>query len=134
MSAIHPEISSIIRKRDAIHHHLYVEYRPLSALEQMVGLLNEIREEHRDEEAVTKIKQQYHRITGMQSRTARGQHGHKMRTVYWGYLTKINAILWDKGYLLEQTYRGITPAETLKKEKATPEDKPFPERLSEDIK
>lgn len=103
---IHPEITSIIQKRDLIHRYLYLDYHPLKALEGMVGLLYELHTEHQDPELLKKITQQFHIITRMQSRTARAQHGRKMKTIYWGYLRNINQILLN-GYLSNEFYNGF---------------------------
>lgn len=52
---------------------------------------------------------------------------------YMGLWSDLWLILWDNGYMHENTFMGIIPARTLEKTKETPEMVPFPERLSEDL-
>ena len=131
--AIHPEIGSIIRKRDEIHDYLYKGYRPLRALVTMTGLLHEIQRKHRDDELLANILKEriFYERTGSKRQKAR--YANEMRPQYESYLEQINNILWKHDYLIDKTYMGITPASTLKKEKEPFERKPFPERLSEEL-
>lgn len=131
--AIHPEIGSIIRKRDEIHNYLYNEYRPLTALVTMTGLLYEIQRKHRDDELLANIMKERIVYEKTVSKKQIRRYAHEMRSKYEDYLEQINNILWKYDYLIDKTYMGITPASSLKKERETPERKPFPERLSEEL-
>jgi len=131
--AIHPEIGSIIRKRDEIHNYLYNEYRPVKALVTMTGLLYEIQRKHRDDELLANIMKERIVYEGTSSKRQNVRYAHEMRPKYEGYLEQINNILWKHDYLIDKTYMGITPASTLKKERESPERVPFPERLSEEL-
>jgi len=104
---VHPEIASIIRKRDEVHHFLYSNYNPLRALEGMVGLIYEIKREDRDEELIDKILKNINYLTQMRSRTARETEGLKMKQIFWGYLEQVNTILMTKGYLSNEFYTGF---------------------------
>lgn len=131
---VHPEITSLIRKRDEIHSVLYThDYAPGLAIQQMIGLLFELEEKDQDEEIIEDLMKKFHFLSTMASQTNRNIHGKAMKPVLWGLMRKINKILWDGDYLTNEKYRGITPAETLKKEKTAPDEKPFPERLPEDL-
>jgi len=101
---IHPEILSLIKKRDEIHRLLYVDYSPISAMEQMIGILNEIRRDDVDAELYEKLMKTYLGLTTIHSRTQRLQRGKALKTVLWGYLTKINHILMNKGYFTNEFY------------------------------
>ena len=102
---IHPEILSLIKKRDEIHRLLYAEYTPISAMEQMIGILNEIRREDVDEELHKTIKNTYINLTRIHSRTQRFHKGKALKLVLWGYLREINHILMNKGYLTNEFYK-----------------------------
>jgi len=56
---------------------------------------------------------------------------------YWEYKKLKSAIwliMWESGYMNENHFMGIIPASTLKKDKETPEEEIFPERLEDDLK
>ncbi len=101
---IHPEILSLIKKRDEIHRLLYVDYSPISAMEQMIGILNEIRRDDVDAELNEKLMKTYLGLTTIHSRTGRLQRGKNIKLLLWKYLTEINNILMSKGYFANAFY------------------------------
>jgi len=100
----------------------------------MVGLLYSLRREHQPEELLEEIYKQRHAFMGITSKTQRVQYANDMRFKYFDYYRQISDVLNKFGYLTSEFYRGIIPAETLKKEKASPESTPFPERLPEHLR
>ena len=126
---IHPEILSLIRKRDEIHRLLYADYTPISAMEQMIGLLNELRQEHKGEGLSETLKKTYLGITTLHSRTRRIQRGKALKWKLWGYLDNLNGLLWKHGYLTNEFYRQAIPSAGLNVSGAKPK-KGIPSTMS----
>jgi hypothetical protein len=101
---IHPEIASIIRKRDEIHRLIFIEYRPRKALDLMVGLLYSIRREHRPEGLLEEIHKERHFFMEIRSRKQREQYANRMRFKYEDYYQQLSDVLNDEGYLLAEFY------------------------------
>jgi len=53
---------------------------------------------------------------------------------YVGLYSRLWLIFWDNKYLYQMTYMGVIPASMLEKKRDVPEEKAFPERLSEDLR
>ena len=53
---------------------------------------------------------------------------------YWNLWSRLWGVFWKIGYFYMNTFMGVFPAQKLEKEKETPEEAPFPERLPEDLR
>lgn len=101
---IHPEIASIIRKRDEIHRLIFIKYHPRRTLDLMVGLLYSIRREHRPKELLEEIHKERRVFTKTTSRKQRGQYANRMRFKYEDYYQQLSDVLNEEGYLLAEFY------------------------------
>jgi len=99
----HPEIGSIIHKRDVIHFCLYPEpggdYRPLTAIWGILGLMREIEAKHRDTELIASLKREIGLINKLKDASRRDKRFEDMRFKYGEWLENLNNILWDGKYL-----------------------------------
>lgn len=99
----HPEIGSIIKKRDIIHFCLYPEtpenYKPKTALWGILGLIREVEDKHRDKDLIKSVKHEIGIINKMQDISQRDKRYEAMRFKYGEWLEKLNDILWKGKYL-----------------------------------
>jgi len=112
----HPEIGSIIRKRDIIHFCLYPEsredYKPLSAITGMMGLLYELEEKHRDNELIEALKREEGALEEIKDTSQRDKRFNAMRHKYRDWLKRLNDALWKGKYLDPGRYSPETKRDT----------------------
>lgn len=102
----HPEIGSIIRKRDQIHDMLYLNYDPVKALENMIGLHWELEEKHQDGDYSKKLENELNVLGQAESvnRTEYNKLKSKRKHTYWQWLRELNQTLWENDYLYNKRY------------------------------
>lgn len=105
----HPEIGSIIYKRDEIHGLIYTARNYISAMEKMVGLIYELKPEDQDKTLLDELLHELRVLEGNQSSSNRIRM-QKNKENYWRYLQKLNTILWEKNYLSNEKYSMKYPA------------------------
>lgn len=104
----HPEIGSIIRKRDEIHACLYPlkreNYQPLTAIRNMQGLLYELEDKFIEKRLVDALKKEEGIIEEIIDQSVRDKRYSEMRFKYREWFSQVNKILWEGKYLLNQKY------------------------------
>ena len=114
----HPEIGSLIRRRDEIYQLISMgDYR--QTCKQLKILFLELKPIDRaSSEGKTFLSDVDSAITGIRKSTENGRnfahsgglrltYVHENEETYYDLYSDLNAILWDKGYLFDQNYRGI---------------------------
>ena len=104
--SIHPEINSLIRKRDMVFSCLYETYNPEKALRLMEGILREIEKKHRPEELIEKIINEREKLRKIENQTQTKSHMSQMVHIYSDWLELLNDVLWEKEYLYNKRYGG----------------------------
>jgi hypothetical protein len=102
----HPEISSLIHKRDTAHNLLYNENKPTQAMKQMIGIILELEKKHRPQTLYDKIKQRYNylRITQKTDPVTYQQKAEELFHEHCEWLGELNEVLWTHSYLFNKRY------------------------------
>ena len=104
--SIHPEINSLIKKRDMVFDYLHVQYNPEKALNIMEGMLRELESKHRPEELINKIRDEREKLRKMENRSQKTNRISQMIHIYSDWLEELNDTLWDNDYLYNKRYGG----------------------------
>lgn len=102
----HPEIGSIIRKRDHADTLLYQEHKPIEALNRMMGIILELEKKHRDTELYDKIRKRFNYLYNTRSSdpVSYDQKKVELRAEHCEWLGELNELLWSHGYLYNKRY------------------------------
>jgi hypothetical protein len=130
----HPEIISLIKKRDEIHFLLFNQHNYHDGLWHMLGIIQELQEKDQDTDLIGEITRDILIYEKNRSSSNNLKRAGNRSLVYAGYLRRINKILWDGGYLKNEKYgMGIIPTKTMKVETAPPTIKHYGEKLPSDL-
>ncbi len=110
----HPEIISIIKKRDDIHHQLYITHNYPAAVEGMLGLMGELKKKDRVDSLFDQIKREVLINENNRSRMENEERSKSNAPEYRDWLVKLNDILWDGKYLENKTYDSPLQPDTVK--------------------
>lgn len=117
----HPEITSIIKKRDEIHTLMYAKRHYTAAVECIQGLFYELEEKDQEseqgQEAITLIEKEVAVFSSLGSIELK-PHLKKSLPKYKQWLRVLNKILWEGGYLKNTKYYGDPITDDDFKEKA----------------
>ena len=112
----HPEIGSLIRRRDQIYALITIGNYP-QAVDEMMIFLGDLKPEDKNTEEVKVLVEGLSKATKAFSEVSGRTYNHTvakrlkfMRDIKSDLLffySRLNDILWNKNYLLDQTYRGI---------------------------
>jgi hypothetical protein len=106
----HPEISSLIKKRDEIHDLIYNQHQYRDSIAHMLGLLFELKPEDKEIPTVKELTDKLEKTTAMfidtRSAAINRQREAALAMPSCKYLAKINDILWDGEYLTNEKYMG----------------------------
>lgn len=108
-SAHHPEIGSLIRKRDAIDEKL-AEGRYIDAIHAMIRLLLELKpDDIRSDTGKELLNDLYSELNYIREIHQKDPGVVPTLTFnnadnYIGFYSRLNSILWEKGYLLDSSY------------------------------
>jgi len=112
--AIHPEIGSIIRRRDQAYELLRMKQYD-QVLEDMILILLELKPQDvsKYKEDIQEIRKLYFHFqyilgrTDNQTMALRLNEYKKRQEELWEHWHTLNKILWEGNYLLEEGYRGF---------------------------
>lgn len=104
----HPEIGSLVRKRDLVHTQLYDDYQPEKAIEGMQGIYFELEEKHQSlkEDFNDRIENELKYLDSLYN-TSRGNYKTTVlnkKGVYKRWLQELNQLLWEGNYLINEKY------------------------------
>lgn len=141
--AQHPYIGFLVRNLNDVELLLESDNAGL-ALDRMYDLLHSVELKARQNKSWGHIDT-YLEDTIRKRRSVRNNDERVLLTMqskfdhesYWEYKKLKSAIwliMWESGYMNENTFMGIIPASTLKKQKDTPSQTPFVERLPDELR
>jgi hypothetical protein len=133
----HPEISSLIKKRDAIHELIYTQHNYREAIDNMLGLIWELEPQDQEKEEVKKLIEKLENTTAMfidtRSASINRQRESNLAMPSRRYLREVNGILWRGKYLSNEKYSGIIPTSTMKTQIEPPKKKVYDEKLPSEL-
>lgn len=110
---MHPEIISLIHKRDEIHSQLYISNNPIAAIDGIYGLLSELEPKDKDPKFLEELRKELRILTENRSRVEIRRRVENNLFTYRDWLGRLNELLWEKSYLTNQKYSGEIGAEDL---------------------
>jgi len=116
-SGYHPNIGSIIRVRDQLFKTLYIDDNIPAFLSQAKGLMALLKPVDQDTAFKETIDKEIKFFASNNSRKRRNDHLSSYRKKYDEWFMTLNAILWDKNYLENETY-GMRYPDQMSKDQA----------------
>lgn len=105
-NTIHPQIGSIIRRRDTVFEMLYgSNFQPVLAVNMIQGLHDELEPQHQDKELGEELEREVKQLARLTTRPQQlNQRTTRKLGHYREYLKRYDALLWEHNYLKEERY------------------------------